>query len=740
MEIAAFAGLLGLGYFASQKKQPLKEGYESAPLNPPVNAAASQYDVQFNPSKIQGNLTHLPMTPPVISQPSQHALSSQALLQMRPDRWETANVSDGGIVSALSGVEFRRGEFTHGNMVPFFRGQLKQNTIDTANTHVLDSHVGSGSLMFSKREQTPFFEPTKEPMGNPFGLESTTDFMASRIVESSNRANETPVESIRVGPGLNAGYTHLPSGGFQQTAGEEYVLQRMPKTDDLRTANNPKLTYDAPVITGAHFNAASANSDTVGEVRKYNPDTFYINENGERNFVTVGADTKPAMIPVQVLKNTTRAETTRAYGGIAGQSEGGATYSVASTRAPLVKQLGDWGFRNADLTSEFNPDTDAEENDYGRSGVVLLPNERSITGERVHVTNLRPDKREGTVQMQDNARQTRAQELIDNNWIGGATYAVKKLTVYDPNNVAKTTIRETTEDGDYRGITAPAAYKLTVYDPNDTAKTTIRETTEDGDYRGITAVAAHKLTVYDPNDVARTTIRETTEDSDYRGITAVAAHKLTVYDPNDTAKTTMRETTEDNNYLGISAPANMAQKLTVYDPDDIAKITLRNTLKNWDIYRNMGRQDTPQNATVRIQDGVRMTQKAGISAKSSYTGIAETAGAKAETNRQAARAMRHYAQKENIAKGRELAGSSVKIFNGEDWINQTYRRLTQDSINDRELVVDRVTAQPTSAEAIGLHRPRAVLRMDIDSQRMDPSSVASLETNPYVIPLHKVAA
>ena len=70
------------------------------------------------------------------------------------------------------------------------------------------------------------------------------------------------------------------------------------------------------------------------------------------------------------------------------------------------------------------------------------------------------------------------------------------LTVYDPNDVARTTIKETTVDNDWIGMAAPAEAqpKLTVYDPNDVARTTIRETTEDSDYLGVIA----------PADVAQT--------------------------------------------------------------------------------------------------------------------------------------------------------------------------------------------------------------------------------------------
>lgn len=674
MEIAAFAGLLGLGYVASQKATSKAEGFTNStargitpgadktpagqptiPGKPrvPNKACTTEYDTMFRlptgpvmprePTLAikQGSPGgHFPV--PTVSLPSQHDLAAQAILQMRPDRWEDATPRR-GFVSPLSGIEFKPGEFKHANMVPFFRGQLKQNTMDTANNQVLDNYTGSGKMLYAKREQAPFFEPTKEPMGNPFGFESTTDFMESRVVESRNRANERPVESIRVGPGLNAGYTHLPSGGFQQAAGDEYIKYRAPRTNDLRTANNPKLSYDAPVVPGAHYVAANGGAEVVGEVHKYNPDKFYINEGGERNFVTVGADQKATVRSTQVLKHTTRPDTSKSYEGVAGQAEGKATYTVGSTRTPLVKQMGSWGFRNADLTGNFNPDTDADQNDYGKSGVEILPNERFYTGERVVAGNMAPDRREVELPLQDVAKPTRSEELIDNNWIGTA---------------------------------APAD-------------------------------AQPRLTVYDPNDVARTTIRETTEDNDY---------------------------------LGVSAPADQAQKLTVYDPDDIARVTGRNTLDDWDIYRNMGRSDNPEGAEIRLQDNVRNTQKAAISAKSNYTGSAGAAFAKAETNRQDAKAMRHYAQKENVARGRTPMGSSVKLFNGEDFITQTYRRLFEDSVNDREPGVDRVNSEPTNTDFIGAQRPRSVLKLDISAERMEPAMVASLERNPYVIPLHKAAA
>ena len=370
METAAFLGVLGLGYIAS--KFSVKEGFANSKntldpnedpnesnltnntsldrssvtsdnkkntnnsnntnnkLNtffnfaktPPLitikdtffQPAGTLFPTEPSPSKIQGKPTDYsprkqnPKIQPPNSLPTQSEDAFIPVIQVRPDNWEDETHRD-AYVSPLSGLSFKEGEFKHANMVPFFRGQVKQSLKDNVNNQTLDNYTGSGKALYAKREQTPFFEPTKEPIGNPFGFESTTEFMETRMVESRNRSNERPMESIRVGPGINQGFTHLPSGGYQQQSGEEYVIARMPRTNDLRVATNPKLTYAQPVVPGAHFITTSGTAETVGQVRKYNPDRFYINANGERNFVTVGADTKATIRSAQVRQPIIHART-----------------------------------------------------------------------------------------------------------------------------------------------------------------------------------------------------------------------------------------------------------------------------------------------------------------------------------------------------------------------------------------------------------------------------------------------
>jgi len=906
METAAFLGMLGLGYAMSKpnEESKKKEGFESSPAHtapsnytnyasivpgvavqqPPLKweapsgirtNSAKELDTIYNfpastriPSEpnngVQGSYLGFPV--PAITGPAQRPTTAVTpSVSLNTNGYEKTPVlaKEKVFISQLTGLPMKPEEFTHANMVPFFRGSPKQNMSDTANRNILDTYTGGGAFQQEKREQGAMFDPQQEPTGVPFGSEIATDFMQDRMNAPKNRAGERPFEQVRVGKGLGQGYTSNPSGGFQQA--DALVYARPRSTDELRVASNPKTTYEGVVVAGSHF---ITKPGVVGEVRKHTPDRFYLNENGERNFTTTGANLKGTQRPVQVLRDTTRPETTKEYEGPAKSQDFNATYTVPSTRAPMVKQAGSWGFRNADASSYQDKNMDSPQNDFGKSSIEIRPNERYYTSERGQTLNMKPNETgKVSLPLQDLPRHTRKDEMlgnpnqagyvnsgitkgpaydpndiarttiketvVDNDWIGSAAGPVK-LKVYDADDIARTTIKETTEDNDYVG-TAAGPLKMTVYDADDIARTTIKETTVDNDWVG-SAVGATKLTVYDPDDIARTTIRETTEDdgfvgnmagalkgkiydptdiartttkqttidNDYLGVAAGPVMQTT-YDSDDTAKTTIRETTSDNDWVGIVSP-NGPSALTIYDPEDISRLTQRNTTDNFDTVRNLKSTDTPskeylpytdiarvtdrealsavseyygnsepsnpklmvspfpdgvrptQKASISAKseytgagnsvdkkqtinpylDGARQTQKAAISAKSAYTGSAGTAGAKAPRSENAERAMRHYAQKENIAVGRAPAGN-IALFNGEDYVNIKFNKIESDYINDRAPNFNRVVAPPPSGDSLGELRPRAVLKLDVSSERMDPTMVSGLESNPYVIPIHSTA-
>uniref|UniRef100_A0A6C0AMZ9 Uncharacterized protein n=1 Tax=viral metagenome TaxID=1070528 RepID=A0A6C0AMZ9_9ZZZZ len=374
------------------------------------------------------------------------------------------------VVSALTGQPVD--DFKHNNMQPFFGGRVKQNMTSTVNTSKLDMFTGAGTTQIQKQEITPMFNHN-QPFGQPFGNEANADFVRSRIVDPGRRNNEKPFEPTRVGPSLGEKGGITGKGGFQQIEVNEIMKRAMPTTDKLRVATNPKLSYNNQVVPGVHFITAPALDS--GEVRKYRPDTFFLNETGERNGVATGEVTKETSRPTQVLKYTTRTDTTEELLGTPASQEAFKSYVAGDYRTPMGQQFGGAGYRNNDASSYGAGPRD----DYGASAIEIRPNERNGTQDRVMGLNLAPaDTGLVAVHYEDDARPTRRGETVGNirqtgtpvGYAGGAP----SITTWDPSDVARTTIKETTVDFDYRGISGPGAgpERLKVYDPNDIAKPT----------------------------------------------------------------------------------------------------------------------------------------------------------------------------------------------------------------------------------------------------------------------------
>jgi len=656
MEVAALAALFGVGYVLSQTSTSTEETKESfatedgskslfapmggqpAPIYPqdrtqpgygtdpgkprqPRPTGDGQLD-QYYQLPSGGTLPANPIEQPDLY-PRNVLFSSASMAPQTPQTAVTGQVrmntpgveqppvyNEGKtIISSLTGLPMAPEEFTHANMVPFFRGSVKQNMKEDANRSSLDNMIGTGYNQIEKREQAPLFDPHREPTGNITGLESYTDFAQDRMIVGSNRANEKPVESTMVGPGIGQGYSSLPIGGFQQMEVLE-VARRNLSVDELRYASNPKLTYKGVIIPGKAIGTQRAE---IGEVRKYHPDKFFINENGERNFVNSTADNaRPTMRADQVMKFQARTETSSSFQGPAGPADTTATYTVPSFRAPFIRQNDGYGFRNADGSTYGVPNTDAQNNDYGAAAVELLPNQRNVTGERGQALNL------------------------------------------------------------------------------------------------VAAGVPKAMTVYDPNDIARTTVRETTGANDWIG-----------------------------GAVGVEAT-----KLTVYDPTDIMRPTHRNTNAEVDTALNVTRAGVPGAATLQFPDGMRPTTKEFVSAKSGYTGSAGLARATGEQVYDGAYNMRQNGLKEQTAAGRKpMQGNGIlPIFNGEDNVNMTFRKLTADSLNDRDNTMNRVIGPAAGTEAIGLQRPKQVLALNVAQDRNYSAILSMLDDNPYALPVFKMAA
>ena len=391
---------------------------------------------------------------------------------------------EGFVTSELTGQRMASKDFTHNNMQPFFGGRMKQNMAVDTNISILDSYTGAGSTDLRKKEVETMFNTGQTPFGNPFGMEDNTDFFQERVSSDigqlRRRNNERPFEPTRVGSAVDEKFGLTGKGGFQQLEINEIMRKAMPTTEKLRVADNPKLTYNTPVVPGQRFTAAGP--DNPGEVRKYKPDTFYIDEAGERFIGAFSEESqRETARPVQVYKFVTRPETSSEFIGSAASQEGFESYVSGEYRTPMAQQYGGAGYRNADMTGYYTKDTDMPEADYGRSSIEIRPNERLGTQDRVMGLNLAPaDNVAVPVHYTDLARPTNRSETVGNirqtGTPTGYANGAPAVTVWDPSDVARTTVKETTIEWGNLGLGIASAAnqptKLKVYDPDDIARPT----------------------------------------------------------------------------------------------------------------------------------------------------------------------------------------------------------------------------------------------------------------------------
>lgn len=224
----------------------------------------------------------------------------------------------------------------HNNMVPYFGSKVTQSLSPDANQSVLDNHTGGGTHHFQKREERSFFDITPGITNSPFGNPNESEFLQSRQVAGMKMNNVFPIEKMLVGPGVDDGYTNLPSGGYNQDRARDVT---MPKTtDELRTANKPKISYTADPTPGAFY---VTQPGLQAPVAKNRPDRFGVlmNEGGELMHLNtaVGAQVAPAAFPEQVMKIQNRETTSRPEYGTATNAQGGALSYIRSFTEPFER-------------------------------------------------------------------------------------------------------------------------------------------------------------------------------------------------------------------------------------------------------------------------------------------------------------------------------------------------------------------------------------------------------------------
>ena len=557
IEYCFVAGLIGLGIIMNKNgKQDRKSKTEingKYNLNNVYNSNISNQAMQFEKELVEKkyNESKNPDTTNIIPNNYNQKIINEPKVE-KPDV----------IVSKLSGAPINRQNFTHNNMVPFFGSNIKQNMSDNSNSTIMEKFTGNGDGYQNKKEVTRMFKLEKK-MSNVNGFKNNLDNDILRYDAGKIRNNELPIEQIKVGPGINNKYGESGVGGFHQLDVQE--LMRPKTVDEVRTVNNPKLTFKGRIIAGKKEIKRAMDIN----LQKNRPETFYKNS-PDRYFKTTGAVIRPKLREKCYAKPT-RKQKQRAYAGGAGPAVNKKPVKIGLYRKSHKNNYLTDGPRNIGAGGKW--DNQKDNADYGKKSINLPSNERESTQKRTHLSNLVSAFKSLTAPISDIVKTTRKENFIGNPRPSGnvSMPIPEKITAYDPNDVARTTIKETQIHNERSGAVGGHT-KLQTYDPNDVARTTIKETQIDNERSG--NVGGHtKLQAHDPNDVSRTTIKETNIHNERDGNLS-GPSKLQAHDPNDVTRTTIKETTINNERDGnIAGP----EKITVYDPNDVARTTIKET-------------------------------------------------------------------------------------------------------------------------------------------------------------------
>lgn len=410
-----------------------------------------------------------------------------------------------GKVMSLTGETISNENFKHNNMQPFFRGNVKQNVDPFASSTYLEHSTGISKEFRHKKEVDCFFEPTAN-VGNVCGMENNTEFYKEYLQKPVVRNNDFPIEQIRVGPGINKGYTNKPSGGFHQPD------TIRPKTvDQLRPLTRPRTTFELPVQGPGK--SVVQNVGSIGDFAQNRPETFH-EQSSDQWLQTTGAYTKQMEVPDFVVKPTTRPDAHVEYMG--------------GARADTQPGMG-------------------ESYDYGRQSVMVYSNPRDESQQRTVISNVTSIVKSIAAPFLDIFKHSQKEYTIDSARVYGNMSAQipEKPTLYDPvDHIMKTTVKETTIHDAREGanISAQMPEKPTLYDPVDhIMKTTVKET------------LIHDATTLNPrgndkgwyktDDIARSTGRQTVGTVDTVRNVNSHTYKSVVINPEVIAKKTIKETT-----------------------------------------------------------------------------------------------------------------------------------------------------------------------------------------------------
>ena len=603
--------------------------------------------------------------------------------------------SEGFVESPLTGKKVKVENFlsddTGKKILPFFGGKIKQNTSETASQLKLACFTGvDADTQFHKKETKPKFKPTKD-LAFVNGSPNVTDALKSRYNKSNFKTNERPFKEVRVAPGLNDAKCGVSGkGGFHQFETNEIARSNFKTIDELNVRQ--QITYTTPVKAGSKISKRTATS----QVHRNRPEKAW-HQTLANLLKTTGQMIKYAarenFVSEDKGKHNSRQEYGHAIGTVVKPKQ------IEITQESKRNTYENYGLHNVKINHKWR--TDGEQADYGKASFVAGPNERDTTTETRHSSNVASAVKSLSAPLLDLMKVTKKENVIGNSRPEGNMNAQipKKQTVYDTNDVAKTTIKETLIHNNHEGnIKGPD--KLAVYDPNDVAKTTIKETTEDNGHMGNVKIDKPKIRIYDYDTKPKITIRNTLAEVDYNAnaVNANTPNKQTVQNQ-DKLKKTIKETTEDN--IHSSNVKYTKDAGYIIDPAD-APATQKQYLSDYE-----------------------------------YSGNAKNAVNLSRTTH-AERNSRLNLNKQSISKGRKPMGSNVKIWNGREVMN-VLQKLQMSEVNAERVEKDLVYGKIPSKDGKLFTNMRVGLSNDVQEELINTDILNAYKDNPYTHSLSSYA-